>query len=155
MNMALKEAAVALAEGEVPVGAVVVRDDQVIGRAHNQVERLKDATAHAEMIALTQAAAGKGSWRLDDCTMYVTLEPCAMCAGAMIQSRVQQLVFGVRDWQQGGALSNFGIVQFPKHVHQVAVIEGILEQECKQMLADFFDRLRDKKGNKNRNDYDY
>ena len=97
MNMALKEAAVALAEGEVPVGAVVVRDDQVIGRAHNQVERLKDATAHAEMIALTQAAAGKGSWRLDDCTMYVTLEPCAMCAGAMIQSRVQQLVFGVRD----------------------------------------------------------
>ena len=142
MQIALREAAVALDEGEVPVGAVVVWNDQVIGRAHNQVEQLKDATAHAEMIALTQAASGKGSWRLDDCTLYVTLEPCAMCAGAMVQSRLQQLVFGVRDWQQGGALSNFGIAQFPKHVHQVAVIEGILEQECKQQLTEFFNRLR-------------
>jgi tRNA(adenine34) deaminase len=142
MQLALREAAVALDEGEVPVGAVVVRNDTVIGRAHNQVEQLKDATAHAEMIALTQAAAGKGSWRLDDCTLYVTLEPCAMCAGALVQCRVQQLVFGVRDWQQGGALSNFGIVQFPKHVHQLAVIEGILEHECKQVLTEFFGRLR-------------
>lgn len=149
MRMALTEAAAALAEGEVPVGAVVVRDGMLVGRAHNQVEQLHDATAHAEMIALTQAAAGKESWRLDDCTLYATLEPCAMCAGALVQCRVKRLVFGVRDWQQGGALSNFGIVHFPKHVHQVEVIEGVLEQECKQLLIEFFDQLRTKNQKRN------
>jgi tRNA(adenine34) deaminase len=150
MRLALKEAMAALAEGEVPVGAIVVRNGMVIGRAHNQVEQLQDATAHAEMIALTQAAAGKQSWRLDDCILYVTLEPCAMCAGALVQCRVKQLVFGVRDWQQGGALSNFGIVHFPKQVHQVDVIEGVLEQECKHVLTEFFNRLRTKNQNRNK-----
>jgi tRNA(adenine34) deaminase len=101
------------------------------------------------MIALTQAAADKDSWRLDDCTLYATLEPCAMCAGALVQCRVKRLVFGVRDWQQGGALSNFGIVHFPKHVHQVEVIEGVLEQECKEILTEFFDQLRAKNQKRN------
>lgn len=142
MRMALREAQQALAEGEVPVGAVVVHDTRVIGRAHNQVEKLRDATAHAEMIALTQAATALGDWRLDACTMYVTLEPCPMCAGALVQCRVATVVFGARDWPQGGTLSNFGIVQYPKNIHKVAVIEGVLEDECKELLQTFFTRLR-------------
>lgn len=142
MRMALREAQRALAEGEVPVGAVVVHGTRVIGRAHNQVEQLRDATAHAEMIALTQAAAALGDWRLDACTMYVTLEPCPMCAGALVQCRVATVVFGARDWPQGGTLSNFGIVQYPKNIHKVAVIEGVLEDECKELLQTFFTRLR-------------
>jgi len=142
MRMALREAEQALAEGEVPVGAVVVHEQRVIGRAHNQVERLRDATAHAEMIALTQAAATLGDWRLDACTLYVTLEPCAMCAGALVQCRVATVVFGARDWPQGGTLSNFGIVQYPKNIHKVAVIEGVLEEECKALLQIFFARVR-------------
>ncbi len=146
MRQALREARAALDEGEVPVGAVVVRGGAVIGRAHNQMERLKDATAHAEMVALTQAAAAVGDWRLDDCTLYVTLEPCAMCAGAMVQCRLKTLVFGVRDWQQGGALSNFGIVQYAKHTHKVEVIESVIEAECKELLDLFFSKLRNKKG---------
>ena len=145
MRQALREARAAHDEGEVPVGAVIVRAGLVIGRAHNQVERLKDATAHAEMVALTQAAAAVEGWRLDDCTMYVTLEPCAMCAGALVQCRLKTLVFAVRDWQQGGALSNFGIVQYPKHTHKVEVIEGVLEAECKDLLDSFFNGLRHKK----------
>jgi len=142
MCLALREAQDALDEGEVPVGAVVVADDLVIGRAHNQVERLHDATAHAEMIALTQAAAALNDWRLNACTMYVTLEPCAMCAGALVQCRVKCVVFGARDWQQGGTLSNFGIAQCVKNVHKVEVIEGVMEQECKALLDEFFERLR-------------
>ena len=142
MRSALREAQTGLREGEVPVGAVVVHDDQVIGRAHNQVERLNDATAHAEMIALTQAAATLGDWRLNECALYVTLEPCAMCAGALVQSRLKLLVFGTRDWQQGGALSNFGIVRFAKNTHQVEVIEGVLEAESKALLDEFFARVR-------------
>lgn len=146
MRLALREAQEALAEGEVPVGAVVVHERRVIGRAHNQVERLRDATAHAEMIALTQAAAALGDWRLEACTLYVTLEPCAMCAGALVQCRVGTVVFGTRDWQQGGTLSNFGIVQYPKNLHKVTVIEGVLEEECKQLIRTFFARLRSRRG---------
>ena len=142
MRLALREAEAALAEGEVPVGAVVVADGRVIGRAHNQVERLKDATAHAEMIALTQAAAALSDWRLNACTLYVTLEPCAMCAGALVQARTKLVVFGTRDWQMGGTLSNFGIVQFVKNTHTVAVIEGVLEAECAALLKQFFSALR-------------
>ena len=145
MRLALREALVAHSEGEVPVGAVVVRDGVVIGRAHNQVERLKDATAHAEMIALTQAAAAVGDWRLNECTLYVTLEPCPMCAGALVNCRLKTLVFGVRDWQMGGTFSNFGIVQYAKNTHKVEVIEGVSEAECKELLDSFFSRLRNKK----------
>ncbi|NLF40509.1 nucleoside deaminase [bacterium] len=142
MRIALREAEAALAEGEVPVGAVVVANGSVIGRAHNQCERLQDATAHAEMIALTQAAAALGTWRLEPCTLYVTLEPCAMCAGALVQTRTNLVVFGARDWQMGGTLSNFGIAQYAKNTHKVAVIEGVLEQECKALLNAFFGSLR-------------
>ena len=145
MKMALREARDALKEGEVPVGAVIVSDGAVIGRAHNQVERLNDATAHAEMIALTQASAALQDWRLEACSMYVTLEPCAMCAGALVQCRMPLVVFGTRDWQQGGLLSNFGIARFPKHTHRVDVIEGVCEIECREMLQIFFDTLRSKR----------
>ncbi len=142
MRLALKEAGEALDEGEVPVGAVVVSEGQIIGKAHNQVERLKDATAHAEMIALTQASSAIEDWRLEKCTLYVTLEPCAMCSGALVQSRIGTVVFGVRDWQQGGVLSNFRITQHKNNVHKVEVIEGILEEECKAILNNFFKKLR-------------
>jgi tRNA(adenine34) deaminase len=145
MRCALREAEAALVENEVPVGAVVVHTERIIARAHNQVERLHDATAHAEMIALTQAAAARHDWRLDDCVLYVTLEPCAMCAGALVQSRVRTLVFGARDWQQGGVFSNFGIAQFPKNTHRVEVIEGVLEEECKALLGEFFERVRERR----------
>lgn len=143
MRCALREAEQALREGEVPVGAVVVADGtRIIARAHNQMERLKDATAHAEMVALTQAAGALGDWRLASCTLYVTLEPCAMCAGALVQTRLGRLVFGARDWQQGGVFSNFGIARFAKHTHQVEVIESVLEDECKALLQEFFKKLR-------------
>ncbi len=142
MRMALKEAKAADKEGEIPVGAVIIHNNEVIGKAHNQVERLHDATAHAEMIALTQAASALENWRLKDCTMYVTLEPCPMCAGAIVQARLKCVIFGARDWQQGGVLSNFGIAQYAKNVHKVEVIEGVMEEECKSLLNRFFDKLR-------------
>ena len=144
MKIALREAARAAEENEIPVGAVVVRENEIIGKAHNQVERLRDATAHAEMIALTQAFAAVGDRRLNDCTMFVTLEPCAMCAGALVLARMKCVVFGARDWQQGGVLSNFGIAQFPKNIHKIDVIEGVMEEECKMLLDDFFGKMRGK-----------
>ncbi len=144
MKIALREAAAAADENEIPVGAVIVHNNEVIGKAHNQVERLHDATAHAEMIALTQASSALEDWRLCDCTMYVTLEPCPMCAGAIVQARLKCVVFGARDWQQGGVLSNFGITQYAKNVHKVEVIESVMEEECKGLLDSFFDKLRKK-----------
>ena len=144
MKMAFREAVAAADENEIPVGAIIVHNNEVIGKAHNQVERLHDATAHAEMIALTQASSALEDWRLRDCTMYVTLEPCPMCAGAIVQARLKCVVFGARDWQQGGVLSNFGIAQYAKNVHKVEVIEGIMEEECKGLLDVFFDKLRKK-----------
>jgi len=146
MKMALREAAAAADENEIPVGAIIVHNNEVIGKAHNQVERLHDATAHAEMIALTQASSALEDWRLRDCTMYVTLEPCPMCAGAIVQARLKCVVFGARDWQQGGVLSNFGIAQYAKNIHKVEVIEGIMEEECKGLLDSFFSDLRNKRG---------
>jgi len=144
MKMALREANIAADENEIPVGAVIVHNNEVIGKAHNQVERLHDATAHAEMIALTQAASALEDWRLKDCTMYVTLEPCPMCTGAIVQARLKCVVFGARDWQQGGVLSNFGIARYAKNVHKVEVIESVLEEECKGLLDSFFGKLRKK-----------
>jgi len=146
MKMALREATTAADENEIPVGAIIVHNNEVIGKAHNQVERLHDATAHAEMIAMTQASSALEDWRLQDCTMYVTLEPCPMCAGAIVQARLKCVVFGARDWQQGGVLSNFGIAQYAKNVHKVEVIEGIMEEECKGLLDSFFSDLRNKRG---------
>ena len=151
MQLALKEAQEAASEGEVPVGTlIVVGDGQIVGKAHNQVERLKDATAHAEMIALTQASSALEDWRLENCTMYVTLEPCAMCSGAIVQTRIGTVVFGTRDWSQGGLLSNFGITQHKERVHKIEIIEGILEEECKEILNNFFKKIRNNVGQASR-----
>lgn len=145
MREALKLAAKAFELEEVPVGAVVVHGDKVIARAHNQVEQLKDATAHAEMIAITQAASAIGDWRLQECTLYVTKEPCPMCAGAAMLSRVQRLVFGVRDEKMGGAGGALNIVRNPQFNHQIEVVSGVLSDESLALLQSFFEKQRSKK----------
>nr|WP_281168105.1 tRNA adenosine(34) deaminase TadA [Desulfoscipio gibsoniae] len=145
MREALAEAEKAYALGEVPVGAVVVLDDKIIGRGHNLRETLLDSTAHAEIIALRQAARHIGDWRLNGSVLYVTLEPCPMCAGAMIQFRVQTLVYGAQDPKAGAVDSIMDVVREPRFNHQVAVVSGVLEDECRAILKRFFKELR---GNK-------
>jgi tRNA(adenine34) deaminase len=138
MRMALRLAEQAAEAGEVPVGAVVVFEGRVVGRAHNQVEMLCDGTAHAEMIALTQAAAAVGDWRLTECTVYVTKEPCAMCAGAMVNCRVGQLVFGCSDRRCGAAGGALDVTGFEGMLHRVPVIGGVLGDECLDLVQRFF-----------------
>ena len=128
----------ALEDDEVPVGAIIVQGGQIIGRAHNQRERLGDPTAHAEMIAITQAAEHVGNWRLENCTMYVTLEPCTMCAGAIVLARLPRLVFGARDPKAGAVGSIYDIPRDPKLNHTVDVTGGVLEPECGGILTEFF-----------------
>ena len=130
MRQALQQAALAVEAGEVPVGAIVVRAQTIIGRAYNQVELLKDPTAHAEMIAITQAASAIGDWRLTDTILYVTKEPCPMCAGAITLARIPKVVFGARDPQGAGTL-NAG-----------EIVRGVLEEECRLILQDFFRMAR-------------
>ncbi|MCK4659791.1 MAG: tRNA adenosine(34) deaminase TadA [Phycisphaerae bacterium] len=142
MGEALKEAQDADAADEVPVGAVVIRYGRVIGRGHNQRQQLSDPTAHAEMIALTAAAAFVGDWRLSECTMYVTLEPCAMCAGAMVLARIERLVFGAEDPKTGACGSLYTITSDPRSNHQVKVTSGVLEEESRRLLQEFFQRQR-------------
>ena len=142
MRQALTEAQAADAEDEVPVGAIVVHENRIIGRGHNQCRRLTDPTAHAEMIALTAAASVLGDWRLSGCTLYVTLEPCAMCAGALVQARVDRLVFGPDDPKAGACGSLYSITTDPRSNHQVAVSGGVLEDECALILREFFRRQR-------------
>ena len=142
MKIALQEAAIALEENEVPVGAVVVHDDRVIARAHNQRELLKDPTAHAEMIAITQAAESLGSWRLTGCTLYVTLEPCPMCAGAIVQARIPRLVFAARDPKAGACGSLYNLTADPRLNHQCQITEGVLAADSAALLRQFFDRQR-------------
>jgi tRNA(adenine34) deaminase len=142
MKAALREARSALADDEVPVGAVVVHGGRVIGRAHNQRERLKDPTAHAEMIALTQAAAALEDWRLEDATMYVTLEPCIMCAGALMQSRITRVVFGARDERAGACGSIYNVGIDPRLNHRYVVQGGVLEADCAALLHEFFQSKR-------------
>lgn len=144
MKMALKQAQIAYDDGEVPAGCVIVHGTNVIGRAHNQVELLKDATAHAEMIALTQAASALGDWRLADTVLYVTKEPCAMCAGAIVLARVPVVVFGAADPQRGGAVSNFNILDNPQLNHRCRIVTGVMEKECRGVLQDFFREQRRK-----------
>jgi tRNA(adenine34) deaminase len=139
MREALKEAKKALAIGEVPVGAVVVSKNRIIARAHNQTEKLSDATAHAEMLAATAAANYLGSKYLDECTLYVTLEPCVMCAGALNWVQLQRLVFGASDPQRGYRLMN-GKVLHPK----TEVTEGVSGQEAKELMGSFFKKIREK-----------
>ncbi len=144
MREALKLAAKAFEAGEVPVGAVVVQSGKVIARAHNQVEQLKDATAHAEMIAITQAASSVGDWRLQECTLYVTKEPCPMCAGAAVLSRVRRIVFGVKDEKMGGAGGALNITHNSQFNHQIEVVSGLLKQEALALLQSFFEKQRQK-----------
>ncbi|WP_442482839.1 tRNA adenosine(34) deaminase TadA [Aeoliella sp. SH292] len=138
MRGALREAELAATEGEVPVGAVVVHDGSIIAAAHNQRETLHDPTAHAEMIALTQAAAALGSWRLSGCTLYVTLEPCPMCAGAIVNARVPRVVYGATDPKAGAVESLYTLLADPRLNHASAVTRGVLEQECGDLLRHFF-----------------
>jgi tRNA(adenine34) deaminase len=144
MLQALAEARTALDNGDVPVGAVVVHDGRIIGRGHNQRELMQDPTAHAEMIALTAAAAAVGSWRLNNCTIYVTLEPCAMCAGALVLSRIDRLVYGTTDPKAGACGSILNIVEEPRLNHRVQITGGVLAEECGEILRTFFARKRGK-----------
>ena len=142
MAFALHEAALAAEMGDIPVGAVIVRGREEIGRAHNRRETDQDPLAHAELLAMRIAARLIGSWRLSDCTMYVTLEPCAMCAGALVNSRVERLVFGAEDPKGGycGSLGN--LVQDPRLNHRVEVCSGVLAEESRELLRRFFAALR-------------
>jgi tRNA(adenine34) deaminase len=142
MQEALREARRAADEGEVPVGAVVVKDGKVIGRGRNQRERLKDPTAHAEMIALTAAAEAVGSWRLDGTSMVVTLEPCPMCAGALVNARVARLVFGTEDPKAGACGTLMDLVNDRRLNHRLPVVRGVLRQECAELLRAFFQARR-------------
>ncbi len=143
MRMALAEAETALEHDDVPVGAVIVRDGVVIGRAHNQREMLNDPTAHAEIIALTQAASALGAWRLTACTAYVTIEPCVMCAGALVQARVARLVYGAHDRKAGACVSLYRIPEDVRLNHRITVVSGVLEEECSRILREFFQARRE------------
>ena len=138
MRIALDEARAALSHDDVPVGAVVIRAGEVIAARHNERELDRDPTAHAEVLALRDASAAVGHWRLDDCTLVVTLEPCAMCAGAMVNSRLGRLVYGAADPKAGAAGSRFDLVDTPLLNHRVPRITGVLADECGQLLVDFF-----------------
>src|SRR5436305_1390008 len=142
MGKALRLAGKAYEADEVPVGALVVRAGKVIGRAYNQVELLKDATAHAEMLALTQAEAAVGDWRLTDCELYVTKEPCVMCAGALVHARVGRVVFGCADDRAGAAGSVLNVLQMPNLNHRCDISSGVLANECAAILQDFFKQKR-------------
>lgn len=142
MGEALRQAARAYAAEEVPIGAVIVREGRVIARAFNQVELLKDATAHAEMLAITQAEAALGDWRLTDCTLYVTKEPCPMCAGALVHARLRRVVFGAPDPKAGCAGGALNLLQFPTFNHRCEIAAGIREEECRQLLKSFFAEQR-------------
>src|SRR4051812_7359772 len=153
MGEALRQAAKAYEAEEVPVGAVVVRAGRIIARAFNQVELLKDATAHAEMLAVTQAEEAVGDWRLTDCTLYVTKEPCPMCAGAIVHVRLARVVFGCKDPKAGAAGSALNLLQFPTLNHRSEITAGVREAECRALLQSFFldQRLMQKPGGKGEN----
>ena len=142
MREALHQAQRAEAHDEVPVGAVVVVNGEIAGRGSNAPVRIHDPTAHAEILALRQAAKKTGNYRLEDATVYVTIEPCPMCAGALVAARVRTLVFGSRDLRFGGVRSKFRIADSPLLNHQVEVVEGVLAVECLELLKSFFDRRR-------------
>ncbi len=144
MREALRQAARAYEAEEVPVGAVIVREGRIIARAYNQVELLKDATAHAEMLAITAAEEAVGDWRLTDCTLYVTKEPCPMCAGAMVHVRLARVVFGASDLKAGAAGSVLNLLRFPTPNHRCAITAGVREAECRALLQNFFGAQRAK-----------
>lgn len=145
MIEALAEAEKASALGEVPVGAVVVKDGKIVGRGHNMTETAKDPTAHAEIIAIREAAKNIGGWRLIGCSMYVTCEPCAMCAGAMVWARIEKLFIGTPDPKGGACGSVFNIPKEEKLNHQIEIESGIMQEECSAVMKEFFKKLRTKK----------
>lgn len=145
MKLALEEAQKAFEKQEVPIGAIIVKNGRVIAKAHNLKETMKDPTAHAEILVIRKAAKVLKSWRLDHCDLYVTIEPCPMCAGAMVQSRIQRLIIGAREPRFGGAGSIFNIVNHPRLNHRIEVIEGIGDGESSKLMQDFFQRLREKR----------
>src|SRR5690625_5062364 len=144
MQLALKEAQLAASFGEVPVGAVVVRNGVVIGRGHNRREQDNDPTAHAEVIAIRQAAEALGAWRLTGCTLYVTIEPCPMCAGALVLARLDRLVYGAADPKTGATGSLWNIVQDERLNHRLDVTAGVLESECRDVIRSFFRQRRER-----------
>ncbi|HEX4119581.1 MAG TPA: tRNA adenosine(34) deaminase TadA [Verrucomicrobiae bacterium] len=144
MGEALRQAVRAYDAEEVPVGAVIVREGRIIARSHNQVELLKDATAHAEMLAVTQAEEVAGDWRLNGCTLYVTKEPCPMCAGAIVHVRLTRVVFGASDPKAGAAGSALNLLQFPSLNHRCEITAGVREAECRELLRAFFAEQRNK-----------
>ena len=144
MGEALRQAAKAYEASEVPVGAVVVREGLIIARAFNQVEMLKDATAHAEMLAVTQAEEAMGDWRLSNCTLYATKEPCPMCAGAIVHARLVRVVYGASDPKAGAAGSALNLLQFPTLNHRCEITSGVREPECRTLLQTFFAEQREK-----------
>jgi len=144
MREALRQAQKAYAADEVPIGAVVMREGKIIARAHNQVELLKDATAHAEMLAVTAAQEAVGDWRLTDCDLYVTKEPCAMCAGALVHTRIRRVIFGCADPAGGAAGSMMNLLQMPGLNHRCEITAGVLQKECAALLRDFFRSRREK-----------
>ncbi len=144
MRLALAEAEKAAACGETPVGAVLVIEGEVIAAAHNMRETWQDPTAHAEIMVLREASARLGRWRLQDATLYVTLEPCLMCAGALVLARVNRLVYGCRDPKAGALGSVYDVVRDGRLNHVYRITPGVLEAECRQMLSGFFEKLREK-----------
>jgi len=143
MQLALQEAEAAAEEGEVPVGAVIVHNERrMIASDHNRREQLRDPTAHAEMLAITQAAEALGSWRLENCTLYVTLEPCPMCAGAIVQARIPRVVYGADDPKSGAVQSLFTLLNDTRLNHQCSVVSGVLAEPCGNVLSRFFQRQR-------------
>ena len=144
MQDAIRQALKAYEADEVPVGAVVARNGTIIARAWNQVEMLNDATAHAEMLALTAAEAAVGDWRLNGCTLYVTKEPCPMCAGAIVHCRLDRVVFGVADSKGGAAGGALNLLQFPSLNHNCDITSGVLEEDCRVLLQHFFQEKRSK-----------
>jgi len=142
MREAIRLATKALKKEEVPIGAVVVREGSIIGRAYNQVELLKDATAHAEMLAITQAEEAVGDWRLNDCDLYVTKEPCAMCAGALVHVRMRRVIFGCPDEKSGAAGGIINLLQMPTLNHQCDITSGVLGDDCAALLRSFFQSKR-------------
>ena len=142
MRIALEEAELALREEEVTVGAIIVHEGRLIARAHNQREQLHDPTAHAEMVAITQAAESRQSWRLDECTLYVTLEPCPMCAGAILQARIPTVVYGAADPKAGAVDTLFRLLDDPRLNHRVESVSGVLAAPCGEILSRFFQQQR-------------
>ena len=145
MKEAIRQAHKAWKLGEVPIGCVIVRDGKIIARGYNRRNTDKNTLAHAELQAIRKASRAAGDWRLEDCTIYVTLEPCPMCAGAIVQARIPRLVIGSRNPKAGCAGSVLNLLQVPAFNHQVEITEGVLEEECSLMLTNFFRDLREKK----------